>query len=203
MRTRSQLPSYDIAALKQQELRLTKNIRDHFIAFFREHDYGRDTKHVVSANVASLADVQKMSYGSGLYVIFTDYQCDANPCVLETDGLKAIYRGHSVTMKKRLLSHLLNDHYRQSLTETGVRYDVCIKLDDKNGINIDQPPYSRFRWRVAVHKMPQSTKLIREQAELAFDEVFGRPLGSREGTARNALATKNNTKKQGPQRPST
>jgi hypothetical protein len=55
-----------------------------------------------------------------------------------------------------------------------------MKLDGNNGINIDKHPSSGFRWRVALHKMPDSTKLIREQAEVAFDQVFGRPLGSRE-----------------------
>ena len=177
---------YDIAGFKRQEVQLAQSIKDHFAQFFHEHDYDIDTNIVASADVACLADVEQLHYGPGLYVIFTDYQRDTNPCTLETDGLRAIYRGHCFTMKKRLLSHLLNDRYRANLPERGVRYDVCMKLDGANGINIDQPPYSQFRWRVVVHKMPGSTKLIREQAELAFDQVFGRPLGSREATARDA-----------------
>lgn len=177
---------YDIAALTRQEAQFAQAIKDHFVLFFTEHDYEIDTRSVVSCDVVGLADIERLYYGPGLYVIFTDYQRDSNRCTLESDGLKAIYRGHCYTMKKRLLSHLLNDHYRANLPERGVRYDVCMKLDEANGINITEPPYSEHRWRVVVHKMPDSSKLIREQAELAFDQVFGRPLGSREGVARDA-----------------
>lgn len=171
---------YDIAALSRQEAQLAQSIKEHFVQFFAEHDYECASRAVVTCDVTSLADIERLHYGPGLYVIFTNYQQKINPCTLELDGLKAIYRGHCYTMKKRLLSHLLNDHYRAHLPVRGVRYDVCMKLDESNGINITEPPYSRYRWRVVVHKMPGSSKLIREQAELAFDQVFGRPLGSRE-----------------------
>jgi hypothetical protein len=55
-----------------------------------------------------------------------------------------------------------------------------MKLDGNDGINIGDARYSQFRWRVLVHKMKKSSKTMREQAELAFDDVFQRPLASRE-----------------------
>lgn len=155
-------------------------MREHFVQFFSAHDYSVDTDAVVAYRVATLADVERLHYGTGLYVILTNYECGPNPCTLEVRGLKAIYRGHSYTTKKRVMSHLLNDHYRANLPERGVRYDVCMKIGGSNGININQSPYSKHSWEVVVHKMPGSSKLIREQAELAFDEVFGRPISSRE-----------------------
>ena len=62
-----------------------------------------------------------------------------------------------------------------------------MKLDGKNGINISDAPYRDFHWRVVVHKTQGSSKMIREQAERAFDAEFGRPLGSREAMAKEGL----------------
>lgn len=158
-------------------------VRQHFLEFFERHDYERDTNKVVSYIVSSLADVQSTYYGPGFYLIQTDYQSDDNTCLHMMDGLKTIYRGHCSTVKKRLVSHLLNEDYRANLPERGVRYDVCLNLDGESGINITKPPYKDYRWRVVIHKMRGSSKMIREQAELAFDMKFGRPLGSREAAA--------------------
>lgn len=55
-----------------------------------------------------------------------------------------------------------------------------MKLDDKNGINISDQSYSNYRWCVVVYKMKGNSKMIREQAEHAFDEVSGGPFGSKE-----------------------
>lgn len=171
---------YDINELLTLERDLQNSMRQHFVNFFSAHDYSRDSRIVVSKSLSTLLDAEATHYGTGLYVIMSDYQFAENRCSLIVDGLKAIYRGHCYTVKGRLKSHLFNDHYRSNLREKGVRYDVCMKLDDKNGINIDSPPYSNYRWKVVVHKMKNSSKMMREQAELAFDEVFGRPHGSKE-----------------------
>jgi hypothetical protein len=171
---------YDIKKLVGLENDLRRTIRAEFVKFFSACDYTKDSKAVISRSVATLNDAEALHYGTGFYVIMTDYQIEGNKCGLVVNGLKAIYRGHCYTVKGRLKSHLFNDHYRGSLTGKGVRYDVCMKLDDKNGINICAAPYQDYQWRVVVHKMNGSSKMMREQAELAFDEVFGRPLGSRE-----------------------
>lgn len=177
---------YDIKELTKLEAKTALIIRQHFADFFASHDYSKDMKSVVSREVSILADVDATYYGTGLYLILTDYQAAENKCALEVDGLKAIYRGHCRTVKSRLKSHLFNDHYRSNLPPKGVRYDVCMKLDDKNGINISELPYRNYRWKVIVHKMQSSSKMIREQAEHAFDQVFGRPLGSKEAVAKDA-----------------
>jgi len=52
-----------------------------------------------------------------------------------------------------------------------------MKLND-DGININESPYSNHTWAVIQHSMPDSSKVIREQAEQAFDEVFNQPVGS-------------------------
>lgn len=171
---------YDINHLVALENGLRQTIRSKFVDFFSVHDYTKDSKSVISRPVGSLFDAEALYYGTGLYVIMSDYQFEANKCSLIIGDLKAIYRGHCYTVKARIKSHLFNDHYRSNLPARGVRYDVCMKLDDKNGINISGQPYSNYRWCIVVHKMKGSSKMVREQAEHAFDEVFGRPLGSKE-----------------------
>lgn len=171
---------YNINYLTSLELALQSTIRGHFKEFFSTHDYKTAVRGVASQEVTDLAGAEALYYSTGLYLILTDYQKEQNSCSLVVDGLKAIYRGHCYTVKSRIKSHLFNDHYRSKLPERGVRYDVCMKLDGNNGININAKPYSDYRWRVIVHKMKGSSKMMREQAELAFDETFGRPLGSRE-----------------------
>lgn len=171
---------YDVKHLVSLEHEVKKDMRTHFVDFFSTHDYTQASKSVVSKSLSTLINVEVTHSGSGFYVIMSDYQLEQNNCRLIVDGLKAIYRGHCATVKSRLKSHLFNDHYRSRLPEKGVRYDVCMKLDDKNGINIDEFPYNNYRWQVVVHKMTGSSKMMREQAEWAFDHVFGRPLGSKE-----------------------
>jgi hypothetical protein len=167
---------YDIRTLKGIEAEIAQRIRAHFEEFFRLHDYSTSNDSVINVVVTSHEDVNSLYTQPGMYLILTDYMADANKCTFEHSGLKAIYRGHGWFIRKRLMSHLQNTEYKR----TDGEYRVCMKLDDKSGIDIDQPPYNEYRWRVIVHKMPSSSKLIREQAELAFDDVFGRPFASRE-----------------------
>jgi hypothetical protein len=183
------MKTYNINFLRQLETTYASTAHEHFIDFFKHHDYKNDTKMVVAKDLKSVLDIEATYSGVGFYVILTDYQASVNNCTNSIDGLKAIYRGHCATVKKRLMSHLVNGHYRANLPEKGVRYDVCLKLDDVNGIDITRLPYSSYRWRVVVHKMVGSSKLMREQAEHAFDEVFGRPFGSKEKGIRKRIDT--------------
>jgi hypothetical protein len=116
-------------------------------------------------------------YGSGLYLILTDYLKDENQCTFEINGLKAIYRGHGRRIKKRVESHLYNVKYNENKDETN--YTVCMKLNDDDGINLNESPYSDYRWYVIQHPMTDSSKTIREQAEQAFDNVYNMPIGSK------------------------
>ncbi|UHG98249.1 hypothetical protein [Pseudomonas sp. 7-41] len=171
---------YKIKNLVTLEFELKTSMQKHFVDFFSSYDYKKTSKLVVIQSMSDLLDAEAAYSGRGLYVIMSDYQIEQNNCSFIIDGLKAIYRGHGYTVKNRLKSHLFNDHYRKNLPERGVRYDVCMKLDGKNGININEFPYSNYRWKVVVHKMIGSSRMMREQAERAFDEVFNRPLASKE-----------------------
>jgi hypothetical protein len=79
------------------------------------------------------------------------------------------------------MSHLFNLDYNKNSSKYKTKYTVCLKIEDGvEGININQQPYSDYSWKIVVHKMKDSSKMIREQAELAFDNIYNRPLKSRE-----------------------
>ncbi|HCG8613292.1 hypothetical protein [Vibrio parahaemolyticus] len=168
---------YDIAKLAKKEAELKSSFHEHFVAFFKSFDYTDTSETKVKiVDVDCHEDISKLIYGTGLYVIFTDYQSDENRCSLCVDGLKAIYRGHGTRLKKRVESHLYNNVYNENRDRTN--YTVCMKLNDQNGININEEPFRKYRWKVITHSMSGSSKTMREQAEQGFDSVYGRPLGS-------------------------
>lgn len=172
--------NYNIKLLRDQEIALENNIRQHFEDFFRQHDYSTTTPNVLSFDIKTPSDVDKVRYGVGFYLILTNYKKEENSCSFEIDAMKAIYRGHCCTVKSRIQSHLLNNLYREKTVGKKHHYNVCMKLDGNNGINFTEKPYCKYRWRIVFYKMEDSTKLIREQAELAFDSIFSRPFASRE-----------------------
>jgi hypothetical protein len=174
------MAKYDIKGLRQQEAEFERKVQTHFFEFFKAHDYMSPTPQVVTYKIDEQADIDKTYSGRGFYLILTDYPTENNKCTCKVGGLTVVYRGHCSVVKKRIQSHLSNTLYRANLPERGVRYDVCMNIDGQQGINITQDPYKKYRWSVMVHKMPKSSKAIREQAELAFDDVFSRPVGSRE-----------------------
>lgn len=171
---------YDLSDLKEKESAFAKEAREHFAKFFRKYDYSEKNPDVISYDISSEGDANKVYYWTGLYLILTDYLFEENNCSFVFNGLKAIYRGHCRTIKSRIKSHLFNAAYRCSISGDALRYNVCLKLDDNNGINIQEEPYAKQHWQIVVHKMRNSSRMIREQAELAFDDVFSRPLGSKE-----------------------
>ena len=167
---------YDIKSLKGLELEFKDSCFSHFIEFFTNYDY-EDIKGKVKKNIiSSHSDINRILYGPGFYLILTDYMSQENECTLQVGELKVIYRGHGVRVRKRVESHLYNDKYNRD--KGGTNYSVCMKLNDDNGININEAPYSGHSWAVIQHSMPNSSKVIREQAEQAFDEVFNQPVGS-------------------------
>lgn len=139
-------------------------------------------------------DLKKLHSGPGFYVILTNYKNDDNNCKLIINNeIKAIYRGHCSHLKHRIESHLFNKKYNEEYSKrrtekekkgekfSEVPFNACIKIDPNvNGIDIDDKLYSGYKWYVIQLKMPGSSRLIREQAEQAFDEVFSKPLASRE-----------------------
>lgn len=161
----------------KKELELKAQYHEHFVLFFKAINYTElSEKSIRIVDINSHKDISKLIYGTGLYIILTDYQIEENSCSLFVDDLKAIYRGHGTRLKKRVESHLYNIIYNKNRKRTN--YTVCMKLDNKKGINLNEEPFSNYKWKVITHSMPNSSKIMREQAEKAFDSVYSRPLAS-------------------------
>jgi hypothetical protein len=169
--------TYDIAMLLDRHKACLNEIASHFEQFFNDADYLQKQKGKIKKHVVKLhTDLDKVLRGAGFYLIATDYPTGTNPCTLKiADGLPVVYRGHSYNVRERVESHLFYDQYR--IKDSGRRFTVCMKLDGGN-INIDKSPLNGKQWMVVTHSMTKSTSLIRQAAEIGFDNVFGRPVGS-------------------------
>ncbi|ABV85970.1 hypothetical protein [Shewanella pealeana] len=168
---------YNIKELIKKEAVLKDNFKQHFVTFFQQFSYETLNKSGIKLTpIESHDSLLSVRYGSGLYLILTDYIKDSNPCNLEIGELKVIYRGHGRRIRKRVESHLYNSKYTNK--SDGTNYTVCMKLNDDNGINLNEKPYSDYKWAVVQHPMTDSSKTMREQAEQGFDEVYNMPIGS-------------------------
>lgn len=153
------------------------NIKTELVTYFKKINYTKPDNTVQIITLKSEDDIDNVIYGDGFYVILTDHVFNDNKCSFKINNQVAIYRGHSKFVKHRLQSHLANNKYK----ETKSTYKVCLKIEDRiNGININEAPYNTWNWTVVVHKMRNSNKLMREQAEFAFDELYNKPCKSRE-----------------------
>ena len=141
-------------------------------------------------------DLNSIIDTAGFYIILTDYALDNNNCRLVANGnLRAIYRGECHKIRKRIQSHLFNTKYKKDYEDRKRKYQskykgkefheqfwpACLKLKPGvNGINIDQPQFKNSNWLVIVHCMNGCKQGVRKQAELAFDELFGKPVACKE-----------------------
>ena len=161
--------------------KVTDFIKKDLEKYFRNIDYGKFSKEIQITEIDTEEDLNKIIYGVGFYIILTNHIFYDNNCQFEFNNQKAIYRGHSYYSKKRLLSHLANEKYRRNRKRNDPNYKVCLKIENRtNGINVNQNPYKNWNWTVIIHKMKGSSKLMREQAEQAFDKVYNKPCKSRE-----------------------
>ena len=168
---------YDINQLIKKEKELKEFYKSHFVKFFKGFSYKElNNKQIKAINIDSYDSISSLRYGSGFYLILTDYMSDKNACTFKINGLKAIYRGHGIRIRKRVESHLFNSLYNKNQDNTD--YTVCMKLNDDNGINITEDPYSKSKWVIVQHAMTNSSKIMREQTEQAFDEIYEMPVGS-------------------------
>lgn len=165
--------------------KMKDEIREKFIILFKDDCFPKGSltsivKTIKIIELKSHNDIESLLYGNGFYIIITNCEFDNNSCKLIYENkYKAIYRGHGRRVKKRIESHLFNKQY--NLDRDGTTYDVCMQIETGvSGINIDEPRYNQYEWHIITISMPDSSLLIREQAELAFDEMFGRPFASRE-----------------------
>lgn len=172
-----------IEIIKESKRRIQKEkkkIRDEITEYLKKCDYTAHSNSFQIIDVKNLEELQQIYYGSGFYILMTNLKFEDNNCLFEIENFKAIYRGHSYYVKDRIMSHLLNFDYNKNQTKR-TKYTVCLKIEEGiEGININQKPYSDYLWKVIVHKMKGSSGVIREQAELAFDNIYNRPSKSRE-----------------------
>jgi hypothetical protein len=158
--------------------------------------FGRATisKHKLKTHT----DLDNIIGSAGFYIILTDYPVVGNDCrLVANSNLRAIYRGECGTTRKRIQSHLFNTRYKKDYEKRKANYQssekgrgkdfyepfwpACIKIKlGVNGIDIDLGEYKESDWLVIVHNMKGSSQEVRHQAEMAFDEVFGKPAACRD-----------------------
>ena len=201
---------YDVTAMKEKlenaTLFISTEIRDTFktaiINIYKDNKasdaFDQKEPPVTKVVIESIDDLNAISYGPGLYIILSNYEVDGNECTLRCGDLRAIYRGECYTLKQRVMSHLFHSKYKENYEvgrrtyeadskNTGKTYyktfwPHCLKLEKggPSGIDVDQPPHSSHEWVVVVHRMEGSSQQVRKLAELAFDDAFGHPAGSRD-----------------------
>lgn len=201
---------YDVSAmeleLKNSIAVVEKKIKTQFSVAFRtvyEDDLVPDQfpglcPPIDRVTLAGIEDLNQVYRGPGFYVILSDRVVDGNLCRMRRGTLRAIYRGECGDVRKRIQSHLFNARYNANYNERSARYLAdsknngklfyeahwphCMKLDlgGPSGVNIDETPHRDYQWLVLVHRMKGSSQQVRQIAELAFDDAFGHPAGSRE-----------------------
>lgn len=147
--------------------------------------------------IACHEDLAKATNNPGFYIILSSYKVKCNSCNFSFNDLVAIYRGECEKVRKRIQSHLFNKLYQLEYNKRKEKYQkkhststkpfyeqfwpACMKLEPGvNGININKIQYNSYKWLVIVHEMKGSGQPVRKQAELAFDELFGKPIACRE-----------------------
>ncbi len=166
-----------ISSYKDLLHKVNVEIREDLHQYFKEVNFTQPSGEIQIVHLKSEEDIKNVYSGTGFYVILSDNHFPENNSEFIYQDRKAIYRGHCYSVRKRITSHLANKFYN----ETEYLYKVCLKINPgENGINIGQEPYKNWGWTIIVYKMKGSSKVMREQAELAFDNVFGKPCKSRE-----------------------
>lgn len=201
---------YDVTAIKSEldnAVQIAKDrIKTQFTNAFRTiypdnqaPDYFLpDVPRIDRVTVSKLSDLSDIYYDDGFYIIFTDRPIEGNSCKLFAGELRAVYRGECSKTRKRVMSHLFHAEYKKDYQARAARYHSlpknhgktfyeafwphCLKLEAGgiSGVDIDQTPYSDYKWLVLVHRMDGSSQEVRKLAELAFDQAFGHPAGSRD-----------------------
>lgn len=176
--------SFELAFSKIYENGIVPNNFNHF-----------DVK-IVCKKITKYADFKGVPSRSGFYIILTNCPIEGNKCTLKKGSLTAVYRGQSSVVKKRLSSHLTNRIYNALFENRKKEYlkkkdknakfyekhfGACMKFNPaKNGIDVTDEEYKDYSWIVIAHEMLDSSERIRELAEIAFDNKFGKPIASRE-----------------------
>ncbi|MDQ0871350.1 hypothetical protein QFZ77_000009 [Paenibacillus sp. V4I3] len=158
------------------------------MAFFEKVKYStkRTYTNVEISKIQSIADLKKIPRKPRFYIIFSNYTLRENKCTCflndSNKNYPAIYRGQGYNVRERIKSHLFNKKYNGSFT-------ICLDLDGEKGINIDTDARNNgYSWFIAFHGMTTTNgnteEFIRIQAEIAFDNYFTKPVGSKDITRR-------------------
>ncbi|MFJ7825469.1 hypothetical protein [Psychrobacillus sp. NPDC096623] len=195
---KNEIVSISVEQIKKETDVMHEKIKNkHFFPLFNSLkgqysiDLAKSSKPtIIVKQIHTIVDLNKIPNQPGFYLIFTDYKNgfkDINSCTAilnNNPNARVIYRGESYNARTRLESHLFNDTYHRNLKSAVNRndnYKVCIKLSENENVNLDSPSrVTEASWYVAYHGMRKSNRTIREMAEEAFDDVFGKPIFSRD-----------------------
>ena len=141
---------------KDELKKIKDNIVFDFENFLKKIELNTELfENIQILHINNEADIEKAHYGEGFYVILTNHIFKENECSFIINNKKAIYRGHSYHTKKRLLSHLSNNYYKENKGSTN--FEVCLKLfENSYGVNINQEPYKNWEWTILIIKMKGS-----------------------------------------------
>lgn len=160
--------------------------------------FSNDLPKVNKVSIKNISDLDNIYSGQGFYIILSNRDVNGNDCRLTDGNLVAIYRGESITVRRRIQSHLFNSQYNSAFELRSLNYrnkpehkgklyyenhwPNCLKLDANgpSGIDVDHAQHINSDWVVIVHRMKGSSQRVRELAEVAFDAAFGHPACSRE-----------------------
>lgn len=198
----SKIIALPIDEIKKEISKMHSHIQNtYFIPFFKSlkgkyssHFKNEKSPKIIVRQISSLIDLEEIPNERGFYLIFTDYKNgyeDLNDCtcvISDDSNARVIYRGESYNVRTRLESHLFNNYYHKKRKENHKRidnYQVCLKLMNEEHVNLDSSVENHTEiinanWYVAYHAFPKSDGVIRKMAEQAFDEIFGKPVCSRE-----------------------
>ncbi|WP_305812161.1 hypothetical protein [Photobacterium leiognathi] len=201
---------YNVEEMKQTILDAAKVANDKvrgqfesaFKAIYRDNAVPREIEKELKIKLHKIEKPEDINYvhaTAGFYIILTDLDIGNNKCTLRHDDtMVAIYRGECNKVKRRVQSHLFNKQYKAEYKQRESIYcakiehggkdfheqywPACLKIGNgESGLNIDED-FKENNWYVLVHNMRKSSQAVRVQAELAFDNVFGKPLASRDKT---------------------
>lgn len=175
--------------INEVEVSLSKYINDvnYYNLAINPNHSNRSEDDVNIIRISRYKDLEKLISGIGFYIILTDYRYSDNKCKLsirpEGINVKAVYRGHSYTLRERVESHIFNTKYNEKRAEKKrnnkytTNFDICMKLEEgKQGVDIDETKYKSNVFYIIQHKMNNSNETQRKIMEKVFDKKYDKPI---------------------------
>lgn len=164
---------------KQDSYKISCNLFNNILCNIQANN--SDINGLELLHIKKINDLDPVTKNTGFYIILSNIDLPKNKCKFEilVDNIlyKAIYRGEATDKHSRLIGHLFQQQYQGN----HVNFMNVAYLDRTyNGIDVDHPPFNKFNWIVIQFKMNDTCRSTRIQMEKAFDEVFNRPIFSKE-----------------------